>query len=615
MQGTGGSTSTWANFAQLRQAGGDRPRGAGRRGRRPPRGRRRRLPAPSWAGSTMRRAAKASASASWPKRRPPCRCRKDAPLKDKKDFKLIGKPVRRVDSPAKVKGQAKFSFDARLPNMAIAQVARSPYFGGKLKSFDAAARPRHARRAVDRRGAGRGGGGGRRLLAGPPGARRAQGRVGSGRRRRARFRQAARGIPARSPPRPGVVGAQEGDPEAALAAGAKGSRRATRCLSSPTRRWSRFPAWSISRRTAAPRSTPARSSWGPDTQVAAAVLGIPVEKIVFHNHLLGGAFGRRANAKADFLVLALHVAIAAKALRRPIKTVWSREDDIRGGFYRPMWQNHFEGALDERGKIVAWRHRLVGQSILAGTPFEPMLVKNGIDETSVEGASTLPYDIPNLGVELHTVKSAIPTLWWRSVGHSNTGYATEHFFDEMARLAGRDPYQMRREHAGRRTRATCGCSTWWPRRPAGRSRRSPASAAASRCTKASRASSPTWPRSRSVPKASRGSTGVVCAIDCGPVVNPDIVRAQLEGAVCFALSAILYGEIQIKDGQVVNSNFHDYPLLRIHEAPKIEAHLADSNDEMGGVGEPGLPPVAAAVANAILDLTGKPVRKLPIFSA
>ena len=611
MQGTGGSTSTWANYTQLRQAGaaarmvlveaaaarfGVDPatcKAALGRVHHPPSGR-----SASY-GELAAEAAKLPVP-------------QEVKLKDAKDFQLIGKPVRRVDSAAKVKGQAKFSFDAALPNMAIAQVARSPYFGGKLKSFDATAaralpgvlwvgevpegvavvaegfwQARQARAALK--------------IEWDPGA-------GAGldsNQLREVYRQVAKTS--------GPVARKEGDPEAALAANPKRLEAAYEVPFLAHAPMEPLSCMVQFREDGGADIYTGSQFLGPDTMTAAAVLGLKAEQITFHNHYLGGAFGRRANPAADFLVLALHVALAAKGLGRPIKTVWTREDDIRGGFYRPMWQNYLEGALSEDGKIVAWRHRVVGQSILVGTPFESFLVKDGIDQTSVEGASTLPYDIPNLTVELHTVKSPITTLWWRSVGHSNTGFATECFLDELAKLGGHDPFELRRSllaHHPRHLRVLelVAKKAGWgkPKRPGvGRG------IAVHESFKSYVAQ---------VAEVSLDSEGkprvekVYCAIDCGPIVNPDIVRAQMEGAINFALSAVLYGEIHLRDGKVVNSNFHDYPLLRIHESPQIEVHLVESTDEMGGVGEPGVPPVAAAVANALLDLTGKPWRKLPLSS-
>lgn len=612
MQGTGGSSSTWANFTQLRQAGAAArtvliAAAAARLGvdAASCRAELGRIHHPA-SGRSFGFGELAEEAARLP-------VPKEVQLKEKKDFKLIGKPVRRVDSPAKVKGQAKFSFDAQLPDMAIAQVVRPPSFGGKLKSAkldQARAMPgvlwvgevpegvavvaegywqgREARRTIE-----------------------AEWELGEGGALdTAKLREEYRRLAAT----PGTVARKDGDADAALAAS---SRQLTADYEVPFLAHAPMEPLSCMVRFTAEGGAEIYTGsqfLGPDTMTAAGVLGIAPDKIEFHNHLLGGAFGRRAGPQSDFLVMALNVAKAAKALGRPIKTVWSREDDIRGGFYRPMWQNRFEAALDEGGKIVAWKNRIVGQSIIAGTPFEAVMVKDGIDATSVEGSSTLPYAIPNLQVELHTVKSPIPTLWWRSVGHSNTGYATEAFFDEVARLAGRDPYRFRRSLLQQHKRhlrvldLAAEKSGWdTPKKPGvGRG------IAVHESFKSFVAH---------VAEVSLDAEGkprvdrVVCAIDCGPIVNPDIVRAQMEGAVCFALSAVLYGEIRIEDGRVKNSNFHDYPLLRIHETPKIEVHLVDSTDEMGGVGEPGVPTVAAAVANAILDLTGKPLRRLPIHAA
>ncbi len=295
--------------------------------------------------------------------------------------------------------------------------------------------------------------------------------------------------------------------------------------------------------------------------------------------------------------------------RAPVKLVWTREDDIRGGRYRPLFVHRFRAGLDASGRIVAWEHRIVGQSFMKGTVFAGF-IKDGIDGTSVEGASTLPYAIPNLGVELHSPDVGIPTLWWRSVGSSHTAFSTETFLDELAKAGGRDPFELRRELLEKHPRhrgvleLAAAKADWGKPLPAGRARgiavhESFGSFVANVVE--------VTLRKDGMPKVER----VVCAVDCGIAINPDVVRAQMEGGIGFGLGAALYGEITLDKGRVTQSNFHDYRVLKIDEMPKVEVHIVPSAEAPTGVGEPGVPCVAPAVANALFQLTGKRIYRLP----
>jgi isoquinoline 1-oxidoreductase beta subunit len=323
---------------------------------------------------------------------------------------------------------------------------------------------------------------------------------------------------------------------------------------------------------------------------------------------LGGGFGRRANPANDFVKEAVHVAKAAKA---PVKVIWTREDDTRGGYYRPMWYDRIAAGLDETGGPIAWKHTIVGQSIIAGTPFESAMVKNGIDEASTEGAVDLPYAVPNLLVDLHSPKTGVPVLWWRSVGHSHTAFVVESFIDELAHAAGKDPYEYRKgllaghaRHLGVLDLAA-GKAGWGTPVPSGRAR--------GIAVHESFGSFIAQVAEVSVNPAGRIRVHkVVCAVDCGKYVNPDTIRAQMESGVVFGLSAALHGAITLKDGRVEQSNFHDYPILRLGEMPEVEVHIVESKEKSGGIGEPGVPPIAPAVANAVFALTGKRIRRLPM---
>jgi isoquinoline 1-oxidoreductase beta subunit len=289
---------------------------------------------------------------------------------------------------------------------------------------------------------------------------------------------------------------------------------------------------------------------------------------------------------------------------------WTREDDMAGGRYRPMYYHKLAGGLDASGRLIAWQQRIVGQSIAAGTPFEPMLVKDSVDKTSVEGAATLPYAVPNLLVDLVTTKSQVPVLWWRSVGSTHTAYSTEVFIDELASAAGRDPVEFRREllqghprHLGV-LNLVADKAGWGTPPPAGRFRGI-----------AVHESFKTYVAQ--VAEISLTDDGgikverVVCAVDCGIAVNPDIVRAQMEGGIGFGLGAILKSAITLEGGQVQETNFDTYQMLTIAEMPKVEVHIVPSTEAPTGVGEPGVPPIGPALANAVFAATGKRVRVLP----
>jgi isoquinoline 1-oxidoreductase beta subunit len=346
-----------------------------------------------------------------------------------------------------------------------------------------------------------------------------------------------------------------------------------------------------------------------DQGAIARVLGLAPAQVRLRTELAGGSFGRRATPVADVASEAAEI-VKASATRRPVKLIWTRDDDLRGGRYRPLYVHRLRAGLDAAGNLVAWTHRIVGQSILAGTPFESALVKDGLDATSVEGAQDLPYHVPNLRVDLHTTAVGVPVLWWRSVGHTHTGYAVETFLDEVARAAGRDPVALRRalmtDHP--RLRAVLDLAAekagWGTPPPPGRARGVAAvesfSSYVAEVAEVSLAEDGT-------PKVER----VVAAVDCGIAINPDNIRAQIEGGVGFGLAAALHSEIVLEQGRVRQSNFHDYRPLRIGEMPAVEVHIVPSTEPPTGVGEPGVPPIAPAVANAVLALTGKPVHRLP----
>jgi isoquinoline 1-oxidoreductase beta subunit len=346
-----------------------------------------------------------------------------------------------------------------------------------------------------------------------------------------------------------------------------------------------------------------------DHAAVARILGLAPGQVELHTLMAGGSFGRRATPTSD---VASEAASVVKAIggRAPVRLMWTREDDVRGGRYRPLFVHRLRGGLGPSGRIVAWEHRIVGQSFIKGTPFEPMVIQNGVDATSVEGAANLPYSIPNFLCDLHTTEVGVPTLWFRSVGHTHTAFSTETFLDELADAAGRDPLELRAEllkdHPRHRAVVELAArkAGWGRPLAAGRARgialQESFNSFVAQVAEVSL-------REDGLPRVER----VVCAVDCGVAINPDVIRAQMEGGIGFGLGAALWGEITLEKGRVVQSNFHDYKSLRIDEMPAVEVHIVPSSESPTGVGEPGVPPIAPAVANAFFHLTGERVRRLP----
>lgn len=350
-----------------------------------------------------------------------------------------------------------------------------------------------------------------------------------------------------------------------------------------------------------------------DVKAVAAVLGVPEDNVRLHEQYAGGSFGRRATPDGDFTVEAATVAKAWQG-KGAVKHVWSRENDIQGGRYRPLGVHKLKGGIDASGKIVAWDQVVAFQSFVMGTPMEKMVAPKGVDETIFEGNGLNNYAIPNGRVGVHMMKNGVPTLWWRSVGHTHTAYAGETFFDELLALGGIDPVegrlaQLKEARAkGVLTRAA-EMAGWGRKVPDGRARGVAVHKSFSSYV-------------AQVAEISRGPGGVPrvhkvwCAVDCGIAINPDIVRAQMEGGIGFALGHALYAEVTLGEGgRVMQSNFDSYRSLRMHEMPEVEVAIIKSGANPTGVGEPGVPPAAPAVANAWRRLTGRSVRRLPFIHA
>ncbi|RNC67534.1 MAG: xanthine dehydrogenase family protein molybdopterin-binding subunit [Desulfuromonadales bacterium] len=518
---------------------------------------------------------------------------------------LLGTPAKRLDSPAKINGTATFGIDVQAPGMLTAVIARPPVFGGKVKSFDAA-----KAKAVP---------GVRDVVAVDAGVAVVADGFWPARKGRELLEivwdegegaqistPAMREEFARLAATPGVVARKDGDAPGELA---RAARRfevdyevpyLAHATMEPLNCFVDLRSDGCLIRTGSQFQT-------VDRAAAARAAGLQPEQIIFETTFLGGGFGRRACPASDFVIEAVQVA---KAIGKPVKVIRTREDDMRAGFYRPQWHDRVAACLDKKGYPLAWHHRIVGQSIMAGTPFESM-IKNGIDDTSVEGAADTPYAIPNLQVELHSPKNLVPVLWWRSVGHSHTAFVMESFLDELAHAAGKDPYQYRRTLLAKHPRHLMVLETaarkagWGKPLPKGRGRGIAVHESfGSFIAQVAEVSLD----SKSQVRVHR----VVCAVDCGRVVNPDTIKAQMESGITFGLSAALYGAITLKNGRVEQGNFDDYPLVTMEAMPKVEVYIVPSNEAPGGVGEPGVPPTAPAVANALFAASGARVRSLPL---
>ncbi len=541
-------------------------------------------------------------------------------LKDPKDFVYIGKHVPRTDSKAKSTGTAMFTQDVKLPGMLTAVVAHPPRFGAKLKSFD----PKDAS-AVP---------GVRYVVEVPNGvAVVATGFWAAKKGRDALkvewddatgFKQSSADILAqyrKLADTPGKVARNDGDAAKAIDGAAK---KLEATYEFPYLAHAAMePLNCVVKLTEADCEVWNGEQFQTGDQFAVAhVTGLKPEQVKLNMLYAGGSFGRRANPAGDYVIEAAAIAKALATQGKPgipVKLVWTREDDMKAGYYRPAYVHTLKAALDASGHLVGWQHRIVGQSILAGTPFEKMMIKDGIDATSVEGASTLPYAIPNLYVDLHSPTVGVPVLWWRSVGSTHTAYSTETFIDELAEIVGTDPVAFRRELLANHPKhlaalelvaASSGWGTPLAPGKAGEKRGRGVAIHESFNSVVAQVAEITVDKDNKF-KVDR----VVCAVHCGMAVNPDVIRAQMQGGIGFGLSAALHGAITLKDGAVEQSNFHDYPVLRINEMPAIDVYIVPSTDKPTGVGEPGVPVIAPAVANALAAATGKRIRNLPLALA
>ncbi len=528
-------------------------------------------------------------------------------LKTPDQFVYIGKSFPRLDVKWKTEGAPIYALDVKRDGMLVATIARSPKFGGTVKSFDAA-EAKAVSGVVD-------------VMQIPTGiaviakstwpalkgreALEVEWDFSAAETRGSEelfetYRDLA--------DKPGTVFRADGDAEAAL----KGAAQVVeRSFEFPYLAHAPMEPHDVVIEFDGKRADIWTGAQLPtvDQAVTSKILGIKDTEVHIHTVWAGGSFGRRAIYDSHIVAEA---AMLAKAWGKPqaLKIQWSREDDVKGGYYRPMYVHKVRAGLDADGKIVGWHHRIVGQSIMTGTLFEQFLVHDGVDHTSVEGVKEYPYAIPNFRGELHTVKVGVPVLWWRAVGHTHTAYVVETMMDDLAKAAGRDPVEFRMallkdkpRHQGV-LKLAAEKAGWDTPLPEGRFRgvavHESFSSFVAEVAEISLDGDDDYKVER-----------VVCAVDCGVAVNPDNIAAQMEGGIGFGLGHAIRNEITLTDGEVDQGNFDTYEPMRITDMPVVETHIVASDASPTGVGEPGTPPVAPAVSNAILAATGKRLRKLP----
>ncbi|MGA0532441.1 molybdopterin cofactor-binding domain-containing protein [Hansschlegelia sp. KR7-227] len=534
----------------------------------------------------------------------------ETPYKDPSKFKLIGKEgLHRIDNDTKTDGTAIYTQDVKLPGMLIAVVAHPPKFGAKVKSFDDS-----ETRKVK---------GVEKVVQIPQGvavlAKTTWAAISGRDKLKVEWDDSAaetRGsdellkMAKDAVSKPGVATAtNRGDAEGAL----KGAAKVIEAEFT-------FPY--LAHAPMEPlncvvelKPDGARLIYGAqfqsiDQPTVAAITGLKPEQVKIETVWAGGSFGRRAVPTADYVAEAVTIAKAIDG-SNPVKLVWTREDDTKGGYYRPFYAHKVTAAIGADGMPVAWLHRIAGQSIFAGTALEAMAVKDGVDDSSVEGASNLAYAVPNLKVELTTLKVGVPVLWWRSVGHTHTAHVVESMIDELAFAAGKDPVEYRLALLKDKPRHTAVLKLaaekagWGEKLGKGRGRG--VAVHESFNSVVAQVVDVTIKPDGGI-KVDR----VVAAVDCGTVINPDVVRAQVEGGVGFGLGAALRNAITLDGGVVQQANFDTYKPLRITDMPHVEVHTAPSTEKPTGIGEPGVPPLAPALANAIFAATGKRVRDLPL---
>ncbi len=528
----------------------------------------------------------------------------NVPLKDPKDFRIVGTAVKRLDSPEKVDGTAQFGLDVRVPDMVYAAIANCPVFGGTLASVD----DTHAKKIpgvrqvvkIDNAVAVIGD----HTWAAKRGLQALEIKWNEGAGAKLSMKQIVDDL-AHASERNGAVARKDGN----LVQGfANAKTRVDAIYQQPFLAHATMEPINCTVHVRADSCEVWLGTQVPTRvrDAAMAVTGLPADKIVVHNHLIGGGFGRRL--EFDMVTQAVKIG---KQVSTPVKVLWTREEDIQHDMYRPYYYDKISAGLDANGKPLAWQHRIVGSSILAR--FAPPAFKNGLDPDAVEVASDLPYDLPNQLVDyVRQEPHAIPTAFWRGVGPTRSTFVVESFIDELAAEAKVDPVKYRRDLLGKTPRAlnvlntAAQAANWGSAVPKGQGRGVSVMHAFG--------SYFAIIVDVAVDQGEVAVKRVVCAVDCGMVVNPNTVEAQVQGGIIFGITGALYSEITIKDGRVQQNNFTDYRMLRIDQTPPIDVHIVKSSEAPGGIGEPGTAALAPALTNAIFAATGKRLRHLPVGS-
>ena len=524
-------------------------------------------------------------------------------LKRAGDFKLIGTPAKRLDTAAKVNGTAIYGIDVRLPGMKVATLAQSPVFGGRVKSVDDA--PAKAVKGV------------RQIVRLDDAVAVVADHMGAAKKGLAALKIEWDDGPHANIDTPKIVDELEkatlksgpvaqnlGDVDKAMA-GAVTKIEATYQVPFLAHATMEPMNCTVHVRKDACEIWVGNQAIARAQATAAKTTGLPLEKVVVHNHLIGGGFGRRL--EIDGVTRAVQIAMQVEG---PVKVIWTREEDIQHDMYRPLFFDRLSAGLDEKGMPVAWNHRFAGSSIIAR--WLPPAFKNGLDPDTTEGAIDLAYALPNLHVEyLQVEPPGIPTAFWRSVGPSHNVFVTESFIDELAAAAKHDPVAYRRTLLDKTPRAKAVLELAAEKAGWGK----PLPERVGRGASVQFVFATYLAQVAEVEVSRDGAVRVrrvVCAVDCGTVVNPDTVKAQIQSAIIFGITATLLGEITLKGGRVEQSNFHDYQMLRMNETPAIEVYIVNSTEAPGGMGEAGTSAIAPAVTNAIFAATGVRVRRLPV---
>ncbi len=528
-------------------------------------------------------------------------------LKSPEQFSLIGTVLPRMDSPEKTDGTARYTIDVERPGMRVAVVAHPPRFGATVGGFDAGA-ARAVQGVIDVVEIARGiavvadsfwaAKKGRDALVVTWDERDAETRGSD--EILAEFKALAEGE--------GSVARDDGDAGGALAAA---SQVIEHTFTLPFLAHATMETMDCVVELADDRCDIWTGSQlqTVDQQVAAAITGLPLGQVHVHTQFAGGSFGRRAVPDSDYVAEAVSIAKATGGAY-PVKLIWTREDDFAAGRYRPMSYHKVRAGIDEAGRPIGWQHRVVTQSFLVGTPFEG-LIRDGVDSSSVEGAATLPYAVPNITVDLHSPRVGVPTLWWRSVGHTHNALVTEVIIDQLARLAGQDPVAYRLDLLADHPRHAAVLSLAADKADWGK----PLADGHFHGVALHESFSSYVAQVAEISIKENGDLRVhkvTCAVDCGIAINPDVIRAQMEGAIGMGLSAFLREAVHIDKGAAREQNFHQYRPLRIAEMPAVDVHIVPSGESPTGVGEPGLPPIAPAVTNAIAAATGRVITELPL---